>query len=104
MNYAQRIVYQPEPPDEIYDQMKSLLIEMGYKITMDEKTPDPVFSKNPVIIGKKEKHSIMVTFKREQAETAIEIHVSQIGEKVSTKILEQIRDEVTEKFKQKMKK
>ena len=105
MNYSQRFVYYPEPPDEIYDEMKAILMDLGYKITSGTKTPSgSIIYEDPYIIAKKGKHEAMITFRREQAETVIEIHISQVGEKVSTKFLEKQRDEIAQKFKERMKK
>ena len=39
MNYSQRLVYYPEPPDVLYDQMIIVLQDLGYTIETEEKTP-----------------------------------------------------------------
>ena len=56
------------------------------------------------MIAKKGKHEAMITFRREQAETVIEIHISQVGEKVKTQALEKLRDEIAQKFEERIKK
>jgi len=106
MNYSQRLVYYPDPPDDLYGPMKSLLLEMGYKITTEAQHPDAALAalgyKDPYLIGDKNQLKVMVTFRRIEAETQIEIHVSQIGAKMSTQELDAIRDEVATAFKNKI--
>lgn len=103
MNYSQRFVYYPKPPDVLFDQMTTILQDLGYTIDTEEKTPNPLVSKDPYMIAKREKHKAMITFKRRHGETEIEIHVSQIGEKIKTEFLDKYRDEIAEKFAEIMK-
>ena len=103
MRYSQRLIYYPQTPDILYDQMLETLKDLDYTITSDEKTPDLIVSKHPFIIGNREKHKAMITFYRRHAETEIEIHISQIGEKTSTQFLDQKRDEIELRFSEIMK-
>ena len=110
INSSQDVVYYPNPPDDLYGPMKSLLLEMGYKITTEAPHPDAVLAamgyKDPYLIGEKDQLKVMATFKRIQAETQVEIHVSQIGASVVggavLEVLDKIRDEIAAKFKEKM--
>lgn len=104
MNYSRRFVYYPEPPDVLFDQMIKVLQDLGYTIETEVKTPDPLITKDPYLIGKREKHKAMITFKRKFGETEIEIHVSQIGEKIKREFLDKYRDEIAEKFAEMKKK
>jgi len=103
MNYSQRLVYYADPPDALFDQMTAVLQDLGYTIETEEKTPDLLVSKDPYVIAKREKYKAMITFRRRQAETEIEIHVSQIGEKIKTELLDKYRDEIADKFAELMK-
>lgn len=107
MNYSQRIVYYPESPDILISKMLEVFEEMGYMLDTDNRYPDAAMKAlgyaDPFIIGKKEQLKISATFKRKPQETAIEIHVSQIGKKISTKELDAIRDEAAQKFENKLK-
>jgi len=103
MNYSQRIIYYPQTPEFLYDKMAKVIGELDYEITSDEKIPNQIVSKYPYMIAKKGNHEVMITFRRKFNETEIEVHVSQIGEKVKTEFLEQQRDEIVRKFEEKIK-
>jgi len=103
MNYSQRLVYYADPPDTLFDRMMAILQDLGYTIETEEKTPDLLVSKDPYVIAKREKYKAMITFRRKLGETEIEIHVSQIGEKIKTEVLDKHRDEIAAKFAELMK-
>lgn len=109
MNYSQRIVYYPQPPDQIFDECASALQDLGYTITINMKAPEPFVSKNPYLIGQKkidakEPVEAMLTFIWQPQETSIEIHVSRIGAEIDNKILDKLRDEIAQKLEARLKK
>lgn len=108
--YAARTLYRPESPDVLYGLMKDALEDMGYTIKTESRFPDAIMKglgfPDPSFCARKDKHTVMLTFKRIQGETQIEIHVSgkELGVKQSWKLhqayLEKIRDDVALKFEE----
>ncbi len=95
-----RYVYLPQAPDQLFNEAKIVLKDLGYIIETEDKAPMAVVSKGPFIIAKRGDYEAMLTFLREQGETKIEVHVSQVGKKADTKVLENARDELVEKLNQ----
>jgi len=95
-----RLVYLPQPPDELFKAAKQMLIDMGFVIETEDIAPLKVIAKGPMIIAKRGDFSIMLVFVRKASETEITVHVSYIGKKPVKNEPEQLRDEIAEKLKQ----
>jgi hypothetical protein len=95
-----RYVYLPQTPDQLFKEAKIVLKDLGYTIETEDLAPLAVVSKGPFIIAKRGDYEAILTFLREQGETKIEVHVSQVGKKADTKVLENARDELVEKLNQ----
>lgn len=110
--YTERTLYRPESPDVLYGLMKDALEDMGYTIPKktENRFPDAIMKglgfPDSSFQARKDKHTVMLTFKRAQGETVIEIYVSgkEAGIKQSWKkhqaYLEKIRDAVALKFEE----
>jgi hypothetical protein len=103
-DYSERVISCPSVREVLIRHMLQVYADMGCALETDRRYPGPAANpdglRDSFIVGSKGPLKIMSTFRRQRAETAVEVRVYRAG--LSRQGLDRIRDEVISRFEAKM--
>jgi hypothetical protein len=103
-SYSERVVHYLSVRDVLIQRMLQVYAETGFALETDNRYPGPAANglQDSFLVGIKGPLKITSTFRRKQAETSVEVRVSQTGAGLSREALDKIRDEFIGRFEAKM--